>query len=150
LGLTVGVLLLSTFLRRAFYVQRQAFLAAKSSLLFFISVASLLWLGVRTHALDGFSVFLILALGWIAAGAAFGRKLAFGRPKQPFYELEPHYWLEHWKYAKWVLATAFVFQFTTQGYYWLAAAFLSVKDVAELRAMYMLVAPIDKCLLQYL
>jgi O-antigen/teichoic acid export membrane protein len=37
-----------------------------------------------------------------------------------------------------------VFQFTTQGYYWIVAGFLSVKQVAELRVMQMLVAPMDQ------
>jgi O-antigen/teichoic acid export membrane protein len=40
--------------------------------------------------------------------------------------------------------TALVFQFTTQGYYWLAAGFLSVKEVANLRAMYNVVTPVDQ------
>jgi len=31
-----------------------------------------------------------------------------------------------------------------QGYYWLAAGILSVKQVAELRVMYLLVAPVDQ------
>jgi len=144
LALTVGVLLSGAFLRRVFYLQYRADLAAKTSLVFFITVACGVWLMLRLHRLDSFSVFLILALGWIAGGASFGRKLATGNPKLRFIELEPRYWREHWKYAKWVLATAFVFQFINQGYYWIVAGFLSVKDVAELRAMYLLIAPVDQ------
>jgi len=144
LGLTVGILLSGAFLRRVFYLQRQASLAAGTSLVFFVTVVCGLWLTTKAHRLDSLSVFLLLALGWITAGAAFGRKLAFGRPKQPFLALEPQYWREHWKYSKWVLATAFVFQLTTQGYYWLVGGFLSVKDVGELRAMYLLVTPVEQ------
>jgi O-antigen/teichoic acid export membrane protein len=146
LGLTVGVLLSGTFLRRVFYVQRQAALAAKASLLFFLTVACGLWLTARVHVLNSFSVFLILALGWITAGTGFGAKLDFGKPTQQFLSREPGYWREHWKYSRWVLATAFVFQLTTQGYYWLVAAFLSVKEVGELRATYLLVAPVEQVL----
>jgi O-antigen/teichoic acid export membrane protein len=144
LGLTAGILLSGTFLRRVFYVQRQAPLAARTSLVFFITVACGLWLTARTHILDSFSVFPILALGWIAGGTVFGRRLALGKHGQPFLKLEPRYWQEHWKYARWVLATAFVFQLTTQGYYWLVAGFLSVKEVAELKAMYLIVTPVDQ------
>jgi O-antigen/teichoic acid export membrane protein len=89
-------------------------------------------------------VFTILALGWIAAGLGLGRKLALGSPGPSFLDSEPGYWHKHWKYSKWVLSTAFVFQLTTQGYYWIVAGFLSVKDVAGLRAMQMLVAPVDQ------
>lgn len=147
LALTVSVLLSGIFLRRAFYVQRQPALAAGSSLVFFLTVACSLWLTTKAHRLDSFTVFLILALGWIAAGAAFGRKLPFGKPAPPFVALEPQYWREHWKYSKWVLATAFLFQLTTQGYYWLVAGFLSTKDVAELRVIYLLVSPIEQALI---
>jgi O-antigen/teichoic acid export membrane protein len=144
LGITVGVLLSGVFMRRVFYLQREPALAAKSSLVFFLTVACGLWLTTKAHRLDSFSAFLILALGWIAGGASFGRKLAFGTPRQAFLELEPRYWREHWNYAQWVLATAFVFQFTTQGFYWLVAGVLSVEEVAKLRAMYLLIAPVDQ------
>jgi O-antigen/teichoic acid export membrane protein len=98
----------------------------------------------RAHLLNGFSVFLILALGWIAAGLSLKKKLALGPSVQPFLDSEPGYWSEHWKYSKWVLSSAFVFQLTAQGYYWIVAGFLSVKEVAELRVMQLLVAPIDQ------
>ncbi|HKM82664.1 MAG TPA: lipopolysaccharide biosynthesis protein [Terriglobia bacterium] len=144
LGVSVGVLLSGAFLRRMFYLQRQPGLAARASLICFLTVACVLWLAAKAHFLNGFSVFVILALGWIAAGLGLGKKLALGHPAQSFLDSEPGYWLEHWKYSKWVLSTAFVFQFTAQGYYWLVAGFLSVKRVAELRVMQMLVAPIDQ------
>jgi O-antigen/teichoic acid export membrane protein len=147
LALTAPILLSSYFLRRVFYVQRQPALAAGSSLVFFLTVACGLGLTSRAQRLDSLSVFFILALGWITAGAAFARRFRFGRPKEHFLDLEPHYWREHWKYSKWVLATAFVFQLTTQGYYWLVAGFLSTKEVGELRAMYLLVGPVDQALI---
>jgi O-antigen/teichoic acid export membrane protein len=144
LGLTVGILLSGSFLRRAFYLQHEAALAAKTSLVFLLTVACGLWLTAKAQRLDSFSVFLILALGWIAAGACYARKLHWGKTKQSLSEVKPHYWREHWSYMKWVLATAFVFQLTTQGYYWLVAGILSVGDVAGLKAIYLLVAPIDQ------
>jgi len=144
LGLTVSILLSGAFVRRVFYLQRQAALAARTSLVFFMTVACGLWLAIKGQRLDSFSVFLILGLGWIAGAAAFGRKLALGNPKQDFVELEPRYWREHWKYAKWVLATASVFQLMNQGYYWIVAGFLSVKEVAELKATYLLIAPVEQ------
>jgi O-antigen/teichoic acid export membrane protein len=144
LGVSVGFLVSGAFLRRMFYLQRQPELAARASLISFLTVACALWLAAKTHVLNGFSVFVILALGWTAAGLGLGKKLALGRPAQSFLDSEPGYWREHWKYSKWVFSTAFVFQFTTQGYYWLVAGFLSVKQVAELRATQMLVAPMDQ------
>jgi O-antigen/teichoic acid export membrane protein len=144
LGLTVGFLLSGSFLRRVFYLQRQPALAAQASLICFVTVACALWLVVKAHLLSGFSVFMILACGWIAAGLGLRRKLDIGRSGPSFLDLEPNYWREHWKYSKWVLSTAFVFQLTTQGYYWIVAGFVSVKDVAGLRAVQMLVAPMDQ------
>jgi O-antigen/teichoic acid export membrane protein len=144
LALTVGLLLSGAFLRRVFYVQRQPAGAAQTSLVFLVTVAAGIWIAMRAHIFDPFSVFLILGLAWIAGGVLSVRKLAFRKTDRSFLELEPQYWREHWKYAQWVLATAFVFQLTSQGYYWLVAGFLSVKEVAELKAMYILVAPVDQ------
>jgi len=144
LGLSLSFLLSGPLLRRVFYLQRQPAIAAQSSFIFFIAVTLGLWFTAELKILDSFTVFLVLALGWIIAGATFGRRLTFGKPRQRFLELEPNYWREHWKYARWVLATAFVFQWMTQGYYWLVAGFLSAKEVGELRAIYNLIAPIDQ------
>src|SRR5262249_5258877 len=146
LALTVGVLLSGLFLRRVFYLQGKPILAAGASLAFFVTVALTLSLTAHAGVLDGLSAFLVLALGWIVAGAVFGRKLAVGNPKRGFHEMETSYWREHWKYTRWVLATAFVFPVANQGYYWILAGFLSAKEVGELRAMYLLVAPIEQLL----
>jgi O-antigen/teichoic acid export membrane protein len=94
--------------------------------------------------LDSLSVFLVLAAGWLAAGLSLAGKLPLGKTRPTFLEYEPDYWREHWKYARWVLVTAFVFQLTTQGYYWLVAGLLSVRDVAELKAISLVVAPADQ------
>jgi len=144
LGLTVSVLLSGTLLRRIFYLQRQAALAAAASGVFFLTVVGGLWLTARAHVLDSFSVFLVLAAGWLAAGLSLAGKLPFGQTRQSFLAGEPGYWREHWKYARWVLVTGFVFQLTTQGYYWLVAGFLSAGDVAELKAITLVVAPADQ------
>jgi len=49
LGLTVGVLLSGIFLRRAFYLEGKAMLAAGVSLTYFVTVALALWFAVRAH-----------------------------------------------------------------------------------------------------
>jgi O-antigen/teichoic acid export membrane protein len=144
LALSAAILLSSHLLRRGFYLQRQPMLAAKTSFVFFITVACGLWLGAKLQWLDSLTVFLVLAVGWIIAAGFFGGKLAFGRPELSFLRIEPRYWSEHWNYSKWVLATAVVYQFTAQGYYWLLAGFLSAKEAGELRAMHLLVAPMDQ------
>jgi len=144
LGVTVGTLLSGAFLRRAFYLQRQPEFAVRASLICFVTVACGLWVAARTQMLNGFSVFVILALGWVAAGLGLRQKLMLGDSEQPFLDLAPRYWWEHWNYSKWVFLTALVFQLTSQGYYWLAAGFVSFEQVAELRVMSMLIAPVDQ------
>jgi O-antigen/teichoic acid export membrane protein len=147
MGLTVGILLSGAFLRRTFYLQRRADLAAAASLVFFVTVGCGLGLAAKAQVLNGFSVFLVLAAGWLAAGLSVAGKLPFGKTRQSFLDGEPDHWREHWKYARWVLVTAFVFQLTGQGYYWLVAGFLSVRDVAELKAITLVVAPADQILI---
>ena len=144
LGVSVGFILSGAFLRRMFYLQQQPGLAARASLISFFTVACLLWLTAKAHVLNGFSVFIILALGWIGAAVGVGRKLDLRQPGLSFLDSEPGYWREHWAYSKWIFLSSFVYQFTTQGYYWIVAGFLSVKQVAELRATQMLVTPMDQ------
>jgi len=147
LALSCGVLLTATFVRRTFYIRRRPDLAARFSLVFFAACALLLWVAIRVRVLSGFSVFAIAALAWIVAGLGLRKKFALGRPAQSFLDSEPGYWREHWKYSKWVFASTFVYQFTAQAYYWILAGFLSVREVGELRAMYLLVAPVDQVII---
>jgi O-antigen/teichoic acid export membrane protein len=144
LALTAGVLLSGYLLRRVFYLQRQPGLAARCSLVSFLTIAALLGVAARTHLLNSFSVFVILALGWMAAAVSFRKRLRLGSPRRRFLEMEPDYWREHWKYAKWVFATALVLQFTTQGYFWLVGGFLSLKEVGDFKAVYLLIAPVGQ------
>jgi O-antigen/teichoic acid export membrane protein len=144
LALTVGVLVCATFVRRAFYVQGRPAQAARMSVAFFLFVTCGLLLSTRLHVLDSFTVFLILGAAWVAACAASARGLFAEGQHNTLLQTEPRYWEEHWKYTKWVLGTAMIFQVTTQGYYWLVASFLSLKDVAQLKAIYILVTPADQ------
>jgi O-antigen/teichoic acid export membrane protein len=145
LALTCGVLLTATFVRRTFYIRRRPELAAEFSLVFFTTCAVLLWLSIHIRIFNGFYVFLIAALSWIAAGIFLARELpGNAESSAQFADVEPKYRSEHWKYSRWVLVTALVFQLTSQGYYWLSAGILSVKETGDLRAMYNLVAPVDQ------
>jgi O-antigen/teichoic acid export membrane protein len=144
LVLSVGVLLSAAFLRRTFYILRQPHRATTMSLVFISAVCAGLWLMARMGWLNSFSTFIVFALGWMIAGLAIGRPLIVQQASGNFANLQPDHWEQHWKYARWVLATSFVFQLMTQGYYWLVAGALSVQGVAELRAMHILVTPGDQ------
>jgi len=144
LALSCGVLLTASFLRRTFYMRRRPDLAARFSAAYFGLCAGLLWMSMRYGILNGFSAFAIAALAWSLAVLCVARELPERAAGAGFLEHEPGYWGEHWKYSRWVLVTAFVFQMTTQAYYWLAAGYLSVKEVADLRAMYNLVTPVEQ------
>jgi O-antigen/teichoic acid export membrane protein len=146
LSFAVGFLLTGTFLRRSFYVQRKPEMAARISVVFFLILGLGLGMSMALHRLNGFSAFLIAALAWTIAGISVAKKLPSLRAGNTFLQSVPEYWREHWKYTRWVFVTAFVFQLTTQGYYWLLAGFLSVKDVANLKAMLILLAPVDQIL----
>ncbi|HKW61701.1 MAG TPA: lipopolysaccharide biosynthesis protein [Candidatus Acidoferrum sp.] len=144
LALACGVLLTASFLRRTFYTQRRPQLAARFSAVFFFIDVALLWFLLRASSLNGFWAFAIAALAWSAAGIFIAREIPGMSAKENFLHIEPRYWSEHWKYSRWVLVTALVFQFLTQGYYWLAAGILSVKEAGELRALNNLVLPLDQ------
>lgn len=142
---TSGVLLTAIFVRRTFYIRRRPDLAAKFSLVFFTTCAVLLWISLRIRIFSGFYLFLIVAVAWIAAGVLLARELpGKAETSTSFADVAPNYWSEHWKYSRWVLLTGLVFQLTSQGYYWLSAGILSVKETGDLRAMSNLVAPVDQ------
>jgi O-antigen/teichoic acid export membrane protein len=147
MALSCGVILTATFVRRTFYVRRRPDLAMRFSAAFFVSCMALLTLAIRADRLNGLSAFLIVAAAWTMAALVVVRE----RPGKmgpveaaEFLRQESDHWSEHWKYSRWVLVTALVFQFTTQAYFWAVAGFLSVRDVAELRALYNLVLPVDQ------
>lgn len=143
-SLSCGVLLSAVFVRRSFYVRRRPELAAKFSSVFFCSCVVLLWAAFRFRVLDGFYGFVITAVAWCIAGAALFEELPKVLRGGDFLEIEPAYWSEHWKYSRWVVVTAFVFQLTTQGYFWLVAGLLSIGDTGNLRALYNMVLPLDQ------
>ncbi len=144
MALACGSLLTGAFIRRTFYVERRPDRAARFSLSFFAALMLLLLLAIRLHWLSGFTTFAIAALAWSAAALLVRSGIPGRRDAEDFHNLEARYWTEHWKYARWVVATAFVFQLMTQGYYWLVAGFLSVRELAGLRAMHLLVTPVDQ------
>jgi O-antigen/teichoic acid export membrane protein len=146
LALSSAILLTAALVRRMLYVQRQPQAAAKLSLVFFVTLLILLGVTMRAGLLNGLSVFLIVAVGWIAGGISILRALPRKISMEAFTNAHPNHRSEHWQYARWILGTAFVFQLTNQGYYWVVAGFLSLKEVAELRAIYMLVSPVDQVL----
>ena len=146
LGLALAgvVLLTASFVRLTFYMRRRPHLAARFSAAYFVLCGGLLWPSLRLGTLNGFYAFAIAAVAWSVAAIFVTRELPERAAGPVFLELEPKYWAEHWKYSRWVLVTALVFQLTTQAYYWLAAGYLSVKEVADLRAMYNLVTPVEQ------
>jgi len=148
LALACGFLLTASFIRRTFYIRRRPDLAARFSLVFFAACVVFLWLAIRIRILSGFSVFAIAAIAWIVAGVSLSRELPGSvAAGLSFAHVEPGYWSEHWKYSRWVLVTALVFQLTNQLYYWLSAGILSVKETGDLRAMYNLIGPVDQVLI---
>ena len=144
MALTCGILLMAAFVRRTFYIRRRPDLAARFSAIFFFACTALLLIFLHARPLNGFHAFVIAASAWCIAGLALRGQWDAGTPDKSVEDIEPQYWAEHWKYSRWVFVTALVFQLTGQAYYWLAAAFLSLKDVGELRAMYNLVTPVDQ------
>ena len=92
LALSAGVLLSGYFLRRVFYVQRQPRIAARSSLVFFVVLAFGVWLLVKAQRIDRFTVFVVLAFGWIVAGAVYGRKFHLANSSPSFLAAVPGYW----------------------------------------------------------
>jgi hypothetical protein len=101
LALACGFLLTASFVRRTFYIRYRPDLAARFSLIFFVTCATSLWVAMQIRILSGFKVFAIAALAWIVAGVFLARELpGRGTGSVSFTEGEPGYWSEHWKYSR--------------------------------------------------
>ncbi len=139
LALATTPLLTAIWVRRISYVVDRPDQAAVVSLIFaFVAVCAAFPLFVQGKT-SGFVIYMVLLAAWTAGILPIARRpenAAVQNPGELFQE-------PHLHYAKWVLATALVFQLTSQGYYWLVAGMLSVREVAEFRAAYNLVIPVD-------
>src|SRR6185437_1240562 len=122
LSLALSPLLVLAFLRQVCYVRRNPVHAAAMSsvggVALLLGLALVLW---RGH-LNGFWAFVLLGFGALPAIAMFflHRPVAASNPRA-FLRRHTGYWNDHWVYARWTLATAFVYQFLNQAYYWLLA-----------------------------
>ncbi len=143
LGLAIAVFFIftGTFARRTFYVNFDSRSAVFLSAVFFITVSLSLSVLYHLQKINGFTVFLALAAGWLVASPMFFRKYPLQPGARRFLTAHPEYWHDHWGYARWVLATALVFQLLSQGYLWLTGLLLSMEDVARLKAVQNIVLP---------
>ena len=146
LGLALGSAPLLTFAlgRRLFYVERKVRLAAMLSFFFFVALCISLVVLRAIGILNSMTTFFVFGIGSLAGLATVMGGLPGKASRCSMHEVDPSHWKAHWGYSRWVIGTAFVFQFTNQAYYWLVAAFLSVPEVAELRAMLLIVMLIDQ------
>jgi len=98
--------------------------------------------------LNGFSAFVLVAVGCSISLSLILKRMEVGNHRA-FEASYGGFWRMHWKYSRWVLATAFVFQLLNQGYYWLLSGILSVREVAEFRAVQNIVIPIDQVFIAF-
>ena len=144
-GVVVGILLLMTgqLYRRVYYVVLDSAAAARISVLYFFVICFGLVGLLTTGNLSALTVFLILSVGWVVVSPIFFWRYRILPGAMRFLSDHSGYWQDHWRYSRWVLATALIFQFTNQGYYWIIGLLLTVEDVARLRAIQNVVLPIN-------
>jgi len=145
LALSAGILFVvsGALFKRVFYVQHDSFSAGVISTLYFISIlVGVLYL-VEANILSGMASFILLSIGWVIVSPIFFRKYSVRKYNGEFIKAYPDYWSKHWRYSRWVLATAVVYPLITQGYYWITAGMLSVESVAQLKAVQNIVLPIN-------
>jgi len=142
LALATFFLLSGNWVRYCAYAQSRPELAIRFTLQFSIVACAGMALLFRAQALTPNRVFLVLAAGWLATLPLVPQLTDWKTSKT--FDVDRHeYWRGHWKYSRWTLATAFVFQLMNQGYYWCLAAVRSLASVGNLKAAHNLVRPTD-------
>jgi O-antigen/teichoic acid export membrane protein len=130
--------------RRSAYLELRPALAVRSAAAYCLVVLLLLFLFERLGWLSPFAAFLLQALASLAAGALL---LASIRPQLT--PIGPSLSMrtilnQHWKYGRWVVATAFVCWLSGGAYYVLVGALLRMEEVAALRALQNFVLPMTQ------
>jgi len=121
--------------RRAAYLELWPALAVRSAAVYCLLVLLFLFLLQRLGWLSPFAAFLLQALASLAGGALL---LVSIRQKLRSVGSNPSMQTvlkQHWRYGRWVVATAFVYWLSGNAYYVIVAAFMRMQDVAALRAL---------------
>lgn len=145
-GLTFALsfLFLSQFIRRTFYIQGNIRKALIVTSIVFITVVLGEIVLLKINLFNGLTAFILLGIGWLIGTIYFIRKENYSIIKENFKNIYPTYIREHWNYSSWIILTAFVFQLTNQGYYWLASGLLAVDQVGNLKAVQNIISPVDQ------
>jgi len=132
--ISIPLILLFWLCRRGAYLQLSSHLAAVGASVYCVLLIGFLFLIKTLHWLSTFTAFLIQSL---AAGATGVLLLVFLRPKfgSASGPASSAIARQHWRYGRWVVATAFVCWLSGNAYYLIVGAFLRMEDVAALRAL---------------
>jgi O-antigen/teichoic acid export membrane protein len=141
LALATPVMLTSLFMRRVLYIEDRSARAGVMSCIFFVLVALMLWMASSWQLITSVTVLVMLAVAGLLSSLVFLHDHLSGGKGADFLRRNGGYLAEHWKYSRWVLLTALVFQLNSQGYLWLSALLLDMRSVAELRAAWNVVQP---------
>lgn len=139
-ALYASVLLLQLVVRRHFYIEGQVPQAAVQSLACLALVAAGLALYVWMAPASVAGVYVVLAGASALVCAAqlprFSRMSAAPAATQARV-----FAAEHWRYGRWVLATAPLYVGAVQGYYLIAASLLTAEEVGYLKAAETMIGP---------
>lgn len=147
LFLSISFILTGQFMRRKLYLLRKTDKAFMMSLIFFCTTLLMLGILLITNTFNGVMIFSAIGFAWLIAIAFIFRNEKSIFKSKNFIIQYPEYTKEHWNYSKWVLMTAFVFQATSQGYYWILTGILSSSEVGDYRSVQNIIAPIDQILI---
>ncbi|MGB2886302.1 MAG: glycosyltransferase [Candidatus Acidiferrales bacterium] len=145
-GACLGIpwILFFWFLRQAAYLDLRPAVAVRGAVTYALVIVLMLSVLRFAGWLTAFSAFLTQALAAIVAGIFL---LTWIRPQLksapdsiPMLSI----WSQHWKYGRWVVMTAFVYWFSGQAFYFIAAALMKIEDVGTLSALQNFVAPLSQ------
>lgn len=142
LSLAITFIFSGAFIRRVYYANEQVSQALSLSLTyFFLMLVSLLSIQLFNQ-ITGFFAYIAMATAWVICISIHYYNNIHKIIKTTS-NTRTSEWIEHKKYSKWTLPTAFVFQLTNQGYYWIIIALLTSHNLAEFRAIHNIILPID-------
>lgn len=139
LGFAQGMILVFLLSRRINYINKKIYLGIIQSLISAIVLISSISLLKYYNAIDPLNVFLVVGVSSLTPYLIFFKTYYAGHSAILNYR---QIWTENWKYGKWLILSTIISWLAGNSYQVITANIMSFSDVAALKALQNLIAPI--------
>jgi O-antigen/teichoic acid export membrane protein len=139
--ISICLMLFGLYVRRVMILKSEYYLLAAFIFLSSFITGIIIKITLILNMISYDYIFLAMGLGWCIFTVLFYIMNYSKFETIIFLNKNKTYLKDHFHYSKWTFLTAFVIQFSNQGYFWLLAMCVSADDVGVFKALQILVFP---------